>query len=245
MKSTREATTCMSSSCQFWLTNNAGSDRMLIPVLPDKVDVRHGSQNQSVSVAGLGEITIIQDRSAISYSWSCHFPAHWHQGCSTTSLLSPLAYRDKIEEWIASGKPVKFIATGCGINVYCSIEQFDYYEKGGDPDTIYYTITLKEYRTILVRQLDTSPIAETPISAGDSTEDDTAVAAQEETKPGKVKTDGSRLNLRSDTSTSSDILLRMPNGSSLEVISKVGSWYKVIYNGVTGYAHSSCVRVTG
>ena len=246
MKSTKEATTCMSSSCQFWLTGNAGSDRMLIPVLPDRVDVGHGSQNQSVSVAGLGEITIIQDRNAITYKWSSHFPARYHQGCSTTALWNPLAYCSKIEEWIASTKPVKFIATGCGINCYCSIEQFDYYEKGGDPDTLYYTISLKEYRAVFIRQLDTTPMIETPVPQANDSSDDSGGASTktDETRQGKVKTQGGRLHLRADASTSSQILDKMPNGSTMTVLGQKGDWYKVEYGGVQGWAYKDYVKLT-
>ena len=231
----------MSSSAQFWLTNNAGSDRMLIPVLPEKIDVGHGSSNQSVSVAGLGEITIIQDRDAITYKWSSHFPAVHHQGCSCTAaeLKDPQEYKDKIAEWIESTKPVKFIATGCGINQYCSIEQFDYYEKGGDPDTLYYSIQLKEYREVTIRQLDTTPQVETPVDDGKTEETPTKKAAQ----TGKVKTNASRLNLRASNSTSSKVLKKMPNGSEVEILGKMGNWYKVSYNGTIGYAYKSYIKV--
>ena len=236
----------MSSSCQFWLTNNAGSDRMQIPVLPDKINVTHGASNQTVSVAGLGEIVIIQDRNAIVYKWSCHFPAHYHQGCSTTDLWNPTAYRDKIEEWIDSTKPIKFIATGCGINQYCSIEQFDYYEKGGDPDTLYYTIALKEYRAPVVRQLDVKPSVETPVenktaAAAESSEE--PATKKETTQKGKVRTNGGRLMLRAGSSTSSQILAKMPNGSSLTILSQKGDWYKVEYNGTTGYAYGGYIKL--
>jgi hypothetical protein len=230
----------MSSKAQFWLTNNAGTDRMQIPVLPAEIEVSHGASNEKLSVAGLGEITIIQDREAIHYKWSCHFPAVWHQGCCVDKPLNPLAYRDKIEEWMATPKPIKFIATGCGINKFCTIESFDYKEKGGDPDTLHYTIELKEYQEIIVRQVDTTPVVETPMDAVQT--EDTALK-QEEAKSGKVKTRGSRLMLRASTSTSSEILKRMPNGSALKILSQVGSWYKVEYDGTVGYAYGSYVQV--
>ena len=59
----------------------------------------------------------------------------------------------KINTWKASKKPVHFIATACGVDLYCSIEKFNYSEEGGDPGTYQYDITLKEYREITVRQV--------------------------------------------------------------------------------------------
>lgn len=223
------------TKAQFWLTNNAGTDRLQIPVLPEQIDISHGVSNDTLSVAGLGEITIIQDRQAVSYKWDCHFPAVWHQGCCVDkgALLPPATYRDKIVEWLNTPKPIKFIATDCGINTFCTIEGFEYHEQGGDPDTLYYSIELKEYREVIVRQLDTSAVVENPVENGGS----------DGGRPGVVKTNGSRLMLRASNSTSSAILKRMPNGASLTVLATKGSWYKVSYGGITGYASSKWVQL--
>lgn len=224
----------MSTKAQFWLTNNAGTDRLQLPVLPEEISITHGASNESLSVAGLGEITIIQDRQAVTYKWDCHFPNVWHQGCCVdkSSLLAPAVYKDKIVEWLGTPKPIKFIATDCGINTYCTIESFDYHEQGGDPDTLYYSISLKEYREVIVRQLDTTAIVETPL------DDD------EKERTGTVKTNGSRLMLRASNSTSSAILKRMPNGAKLTILAQKGSWYKVKYDGLTGYASAKWISVS-
>lgn len=50
-----------------------------------------------------------------------------------------------------------------------------------------------------------------------------------------VTTDGGELNLRGAASTSSAVLTRIPNGSSVQVIESDGSWASVIYNGLSGY----------
>ena len=229
----------MSSNCQFWLSNNTGKDKLRLPVLPEQLTVTHDSSNDSVTVAGLGEVTFIQDPTAKTYEWTCWFPAVRHQG-SIKSPKAPQTYVDKIEEWIASKKPVKFTVTGTKINCYCSIESWNYYEKGGDPDTLYYTIKLKEYREITVRKLDLRPATPTTTTA---TGGGSGSSGSTNYKNGKVKTNGDRLRLRQEKSTSSKILATMPNGSSLTIKSKSGSWYAVIYNGINGYAYASYVKV--
>ena len=60
---------------------------------------------------------------------------------------------NKINQWKASNKPVHLIVTACGVNLYVTIENFTYTEEGGDPGTYQYSITLKEYREITVRQI--------------------------------------------------------------------------------------------
>lgn len=56
-------------------------------------------------------------------------------------------------------------------------------------------------------------------------------------------TTGSDLRLRAKPSTSSSILDVSPKGQVVVVVSKVGDWYKVIYNLQEGYMHSDYVSV--
>ena len=37
--------------------------------------------------------------------------------------------------------------------MYVTIESFDVYEQGGDVGTLYYTVRLKEYREVKIRQI--------------------------------------------------------------------------------------------
>ena len=228
----------MSSKCQFWFSNNAGSDKVRLPVLPEQITISIDAQNETVKVSGLGEVTIIQDPAAKVYEFSSHFPAVRHQG-SIKNPKAPQVYIDKIEDWYKSKKPIKFTVTGTKINTFCTIEKFSYYEQGGDPDTQYYTISLKEYREVSVRKLDTTPIvpakppATTPTGGGSGTQ---------QYSDGKVKTNGSRLMLRKKPSTSSSILAKMPNGSKIKIKSKTGSWYAVIYKSKEGYAYAKWVK---
>ena len=229
----------MSSKCQFWLSNNTGKDKMRLPVLPEQITITHDSSNESVTVAGLGEVTFIQDPTAKTYEWTCWFPAVPHQGSLKKTLRAPQEYVDKIEEWIASKKPLKFTITGTKINVFCSVESWNYYEKGGDPGMLYYTIKLKEYREIKVRKLDVTP-ASTGGSGGGS---GGSGGGSSGTKTGKVKTNGGRLMLRAKPSTSSKILKKMKNGSKVTITGKSGSWYAVTYSGKKGYAYAKYIKI--
>ena len=55
----------------------------------------------------------------------------------------------------------------------------------------------------------------------------------------------SGLNLRTSPSTSSTVLLSIPQNTSLTITAKNGSWYKVSYAGKTGYVHSDYVQIGG
>lgn len=133
----------MSSDYKMYLTFNNETEKLLLPVLPAKIDVSSGTKNESIDIAGLGEITIFQDRPALQFSFESYFPPE----------SMPQQNIDTLFKWKAAKKPVHLIVTGVNINIFCSIENLDYYEQGGDIGTLYYTIFLKEYREPTVRTI--------------------------------------------------------------------------------------------
>lgn len=143
----------MSSNYQMWLTYNAEKEKIQLPVLPQSFQVTNGSSNESVNVVGLGEIIIMQSRPALQFSFSSFFPATKFPGLQVDSITKPLTLIQKINTWKASKKPIHFVATACGVDLYATIENFQYSEEGGDPGTYQYSIMLKEYREITVRQV--------------------------------------------------------------------------------------------
>ena len=70
-----------------------------------------------------------------------------------------------------------------------------------------------------------------------------------ENKPSIVTEKGvttANLNLRVEASTSSKIITTIPKGQTIEIVEKLNSgWYKVNYNGKTGYVSSSYVSING
>ncbi|NLC66684.1 MAG: SH3 domain-containing protein, partial [Clostridium sp.] len=53
------------------------------------------------------------------------------------------------------------------------------------------------------------------------------------------------LNLRRGAGTNYGILLTIPKGGKVEVLSTSGSWSKVNYKGTTGFVSSQYLKVTG
>ena len=146
---------------QMWLTHNGEADKIRLPVHPSAVMIDDGSMNQSITVAGLGEIVIKQDRPAMQISFSSFFPANYFPGVQVGSLTSPEVLVSKIRDWKNSDKPVHFVITGTSINMYCTIENFSTEEHGGDVGTVHYSLVLKEYREVSVRQIEIKKEAQT------------------------------------------------------------------------------------
>ena len=143
----------MISKYEMWLTYNAEKEKIQLPVHPERLQVQNGSRNDSVDIVGLGEIVIMKSRPAFRLSFSSFFPAAPFPGVQVQSLTPPLTLVQKINEWKAGKKPIHFIVTSCGIDIYTAIENFTYYEDGGDPGTYQYTLDLREYREIAVRSV--------------------------------------------------------------------------------------------
>lgn len=138
---------------QMWITYNAEKEKLRIPVNPETININSGTSNKSVTVTELGEITIIQSRAAVQFSFSSFFPAMPFPGINAQDLTDPLTLVEKILEWKNSKNPVHLIVTSSKINCFCTIEKFTYWENGGDVGTIHYDMTLKEYREITARQV--------------------------------------------------------------------------------------------
>lgn len=143
----------MSTKYQMWLTYNAEKEKIQLPVLPESFQIRNGSSNDSMDIVGLGEVVIMQARPALQISFSSFFPAAKFPGIQVSSITKPLTLIEKINEWKEGTEPVHFVCTACGVDLYMTIEDFNYSEEGGDPGTYQYDITLKEYREITLRQV--------------------------------------------------------------------------------------------
>lgn len=146
----------MSINYQIWFTWNAEKEKIRLPVLPEKFSVKNGSNNQSVDLTGLGEVTIMQSRPALQFSFSSFFPAHSFPGMKSIIAVPPILYIRMIERWKKSRVPIHFICTGMFINLYCTIESFNYSESGGDVGTYSYDITLKEYQEVSLKTVSVS-----------------------------------------------------------------------------------------
>ena len=141
----------MASKYQMWMTYNGETEKFRFPVLPEMINIRKGVQNKSVSIQGLGEVVIKQDPSAILISFSSFFPSTPFPGVQFEDLTPPSDLKDKITVWQKSDMPVHFLVTGTTINLFMTIEDFVYFEQGGDIGTLHYNLTLKEYKTVKAR----------------------------------------------------------------------------------------------
>lgn len=167
----------MSTNYQMYVKQ--GYDSFRFPVLPEKVTISYGSNNEKLRVCGVGEVTIIQDRDAAVLKFESFFPKTYFSGCDYKDIPVPEVACSKIHAMMNSKKPVRYTITGgMGVSMYATIEDFKTWEEGGDVGTIYYSITFKEYKETLIRQIKVNVSAKKAKISGMSSRTDPTVAAQ-------------------------------------------------------------------
>lgn len=142
---------------EVWLSWQNGKEKYQIPVNPPSIDVSSPSRNESVDLAGLGEVTILQEPGAKTFTFSSFFPEHFGPYCelSMNKMSMPWSYVKRIELWKERKLPIRLTVTGTPINYAVSIEDFQYREGEGDVGDIYYDIALTEYPFVSPRKIDT------------------------------------------------------------------------------------------
>lgn len=128
---------------------------IILPVLPESLEISSPGDNETTKVMGIGEINIIRKRSLREFSISSHFPKH-DAPYVTGELLEPIEYVKAIQAQRDKLKPLRFSLEGSDldINIQVSIDDFSYEERGGEVGDIYYTLKLKEWRDYSPRTLD-------------------------------------------------------------------------------------------
>ena len=122
--------------------------RIRIPVNPEEIEINYPSNNATYSVLDVGEIVVPMSPGLTEVSWEGFFPAFYNDPY-TTGNTSPKSIVKALTNAKNNRKVGRLIITRSGLfdtNLTCIIEEFSTTDKGGEPNDIYYSITLKEYR---------------------------------------------------------------------------------------------------
>ncbi|MUT65318.1 LysM peptidoglycan-binding domain-containing protein [Paenibacillus sp. NEAU-GSW1] len=143
---------------EFWFTFNNGAESLWLPVNPSELKVSAGSANETVSVQKLGQITVIQDPVLRTYEFASHFPKHYGPYCSYVNIKPPMKGIEQLEKWKNSGYPVQFVVIHSEeekMTLPVTIESLSYREMAGDVGSIYYELSLREFKYTKPRVIET------------------------------------------------------------------------------------------
>src|SRR5690625_4698175 len=107
---------------EFWLSYNNGEERLRLSILPSVLDISNPSSSASHDISGLGEIRIIQEPTAMTFSFSSTFPTHESSLTEYSGFPRPWDCIKTIEKWKNTGNPIRFLITNTPINYAVSID---------------------------------------------------------------------------------------------------------------------------
>jgi nucleoid-associated protein YgaU len=145
---------------EFWLSYDNHKEKLQLPVNPSEFRLKQGNKNTVVDIQDLGELNLIGNRKLAEIQLSSFFPANWAPYCAYRNIPAPYDAVALIEKWWQSRKPIRLIITDTSVNLACTIEDFEYGERGGTRD-VGYILSLKEYRFIEIKKVGQS-ISTTP-----------------------------------------------------------------------------------
>lgn len=145
-------------SVEIWLSFNNTLETIQLPVNPAELSVKMGSANESVSVQRLGQVSIIQDPVLKTFEFSSQFPKNYGPYCEYWLIPDPQKTVEVLEGWKNSGFPIQFTVINGKDTIWdlpVTIESFNVKEIAGDVGTLYYDLSLQEYKYVQARTVET------------------------------------------------------------------------------------------
>lgn len=221
----------------IYLTEISSGQRLRIPLLPDRLNIKTGASVVTMNIIKTGEVKIPRGSTLTGYSWNGVFPSEALENASFVfDWQEPARIVAQIKEWEEKGSILRLMVTDLSINADVFVEAFngDYYGVGD----FSYTINLTTRRELTVTTVPAPPVPVVPPN--------TSPPATTNKQYGKVQTNGSNLNIRKKASTSSTIIGKLKNGATVEILGKTGNWYIVPCDKGTngkGYAYASYIKL--
>lgn len=123
--------------------------RIVIPVNPEEIEIQHPSDHKTYSVLEKGEIVVPRRPSLQVVSWESFFPGHSSDPYVNRGAKDPEFYDRYLREALENRTVGRLIITRSALydtNIRCIVSDYQTTDKGGEPEDIYYSLELKEYR---------------------------------------------------------------------------------------------------
>ena len=126
-----------------------GSKKIKLPVNPEELEIQHSTSHKKYDVLGKGEIVIPGEPSLKMVSWESLFPSSNGGILLNSGSKEPEYYVKLFERALTRKQICRLIITRSGLydtNMRCIVSDFTTTDKGGEPEDVYYSVGLTEYR---------------------------------------------------------------------------------------------------
>lgn len=124
---------------------NINEDIYRLPVNPAKLQIKSGASVESIDMTTTGKITLFSGKDVDSISFSSFWPSEYMPYCNHRNIRDMEEFKNAMVKAMNSGKQVRFIVTGTGINKLFYIQNFSpEYEEGPGASRLHYEIQIIE-----------------------------------------------------------------------------------------------------
>ena len=126
-----------------------GKRAIKFPVTPEEIEVDYPTDHKTHHVIGLGEVAVPIEPSLRVVAWKSLFPGDTSAPYTNEGTKEPNYYIALIEKAMKNRQICRLIISRSGsydTNMRCIVSSFKTTDKGGEPEDIYYSLELKEYR---------------------------------------------------------------------------------------------------
>ena len=140
------------------LEYDGGSKKLVFPINPSELKKEISSESELTELLGVGEVSMQKTPSLATIVISSFFWAK--TGVATASDVDNEANVLWLETWQASKKPATLVVEGIEhMTMLVTCESFWHEKRAGEENTIYFELSLKEYREygakVITRKLNT------------------------------------------------------------------------------------------
>lgn len=160
---------------QYWLVGSDGK-KLQLPINPPANEFTSPFSYEDVVVEGLGEVSIINRRNMRTFEITSIYPVEYNAAfCACEPTLSPREFYNQLENWRNARAPIRYIITGAnGFSIAVTIRDIKAsFDMFGNPNDLYYTLSLKEYQPPKVTVKNTATNASTSTNKTSSTSNKT------------------------------------------------------------------------
>ena len=135
--------------------------KIKIPVNPEEISITHPSNNKTFEVLDKGEIVVPMPSALTEVSFESFVSSNDEPYMDGS--ISPKSFVKQLKKAMDGKVKGRLIISRSGLfdtNMRCIIEEFTTKDKGGEPDEIYYSIRLKEYRSYGAQSVTVVPMSD-------------------------------------------------------------------------------------
>lgn len=124
--------------------------KVRIPVNPEELEIQYPTDHKTYDVLGLGQVVVPRKPSLKTVSWDGFFPGDQAAPYAGSGAKDPEYYVRWFEKALRGKWRCRLIIVRSGsydTNMSCIVSDFQTKDKGGEPDDVYYSVELTEYRS--------------------------------------------------------------------------------------------------